>query len=393
MNTADLASPLLPQDAHPVDVFDASAPSSGADTSRIAAHAPAREIRDLPGHLAKRIQLATRVRTAANSGRLNVTSIRWPADSGHRQGVPARVRSAILGGSLHVVTPPDTTRVLDLVLTQIGAANTGTVQIGSGGGLRTRTEAAGRPAILRLGKMDTPADPSRHYAGLRAARGIPEVPVTLGQGGIGDVMWSAESLISGRVQTRLDPTTLSEADQFLRSLPAADRVTTPLDQIARLAALAGSDANAVRAIGERIGLKLAGIPGVLIHGDFWMGNLLFRKGTLVAVVDWDGWEPAGAPATDLLHLLADCRRRQDRTSYGAQAVDRFWRYPKVRRLLDQHLSDLGLPSDNGTVDALGESWWLTAIAAAVTRNPKLATDPAWIQRNLRQAAVDLAKSN
>jgi len=84
MNTADLASPLLPQDAHPVDVFDASAPSSGADTSRIAAHAPAREIRDLPGHLAKRIQLATRVRTAANSGRLNVTSIRWPADSGHR---------------------------------------------------------------------------------------------------------------------------------------------------------------------------------------------------------------------------------------------------------------------------------------------------------------------
>ena len=391
MNNVDLASPFLPYDADPVSAVGARVPSSGAGASYIASQAPAREVRGLVGHLTRRLHLATRVRMVASSRHLSLTSIRRPADSADRQGVPARVRSTLLGGTLHVVTPPGATAVLDLVLTQVGAARTGTVRIGSGGGLRIRTDVGGRPAILRLGKAGTPADPSRHYTGLQAACDFPEVPTPLGRGRVEDVMWSAESFIAGRVQTRLDPATLREADRFLRSLPTADRITTTPDQIARLAALAGSDAEAVRAIGDRIGEKLAGVPGVSAHGDFWLGNLLFRKGILVAVVDWDGWEPAGAPATDLLHLLADFRRRRSRTSYGTQAVERFWRHLEVRSLLDQHLTALDLPSDNETVDALGESWWLAAVATAVARNPGLAADAGWVQSNLRQAAVELAK--
>lgn len=390
MNDADLAAPLLPQETDPADAFEAGDRSSDAGTSYVASQRPAREVKDLFGHMARRARLTTRVRTVASSRNLSRTSIRRPADSAHRQGMPASLRSALLAGTLHVLTPAGTTRVLDEVLTDIGAVNTGTVRIGSGGGLRMRTIVADRPAILRLGKAGTPADPSHHYAALQATADIAQVPTPLGHGRTGGVMWSVESMIQGRVQTQIDRAVILEADQFLRSLPAADRITRPLDQIDDLAALAGPSAGAIQIISDRIGEKLNGLPGVLTHGDFWLGNLLFRKGALAGVVDWDGWEPAGAPATDLLHLLADFRRRRGRTSYGAQAANRFWREAEVRDLLDRHLAALGLPNDSATVDALGESWWLTAVAAAVGRNPKLAVDAAWMQRNLRQAANELA---
>jgi aminoglycoside phosphotransferase (APT) family kinase protein len=37
---------------------------------------------------------------------------------------------------------------------------------------------------------------------------------------------------------------------------------------------------------------------VLLHGDFWPGNILWRDGTLVAVIDWEDAK-LGDPLTDL----------------------------------------------------------------------------------------------
>jgi aminoglycoside phosphotransferase (APT) family kinase protein len=41
---------------------------------------------------------------------------------------------------------------------------------------------------------------------------------------------------------------------------------------------------------------------VLVHGDYWLGNLLIEGKGVAAVVDWSGahW---GAPEEDLVHLV------------------------------------------------------------------------------------------
>jgi aminoglycoside phosphotransferase (APT) family kinase protein len=56
---------------------------------------------------------------------------------------------------------------------------------------------------------------------------------------------------------------------------------------------------------------------VLLHGDFWPGNILWRDGRLVAVIDWED-AMIGDPLADLgntrLELL---------WAFGSEAVDRF----------------------------------------------------------------------
>ena len=56
---------------------------------------------------------------------------------------------------------------------------------------------------------------------------------------------------------------------------------------------------------------------VLLHGDYWPGNVLWRDGCLVAVIDWEDaclGDPLADLATARVELL--CR-------YGRDAMDRF----------------------------------------------------------------------
>ncbi len=47
--------------------------------------------------------------------------------------------------------------------------------------------------------------------------------------------------------------------------------------------------------------RLAGhqVPRVLVHGDYWPGNLLIADGQVRGVVDWENGRPAGLPSHDL----------------------------------------------------------------------------------------------
>lgn len=66
---------------------------------------------------------------------------------------------------------------------------------------------------------------------------------------------------------------------------------------------------------------------VLLHGDFWPGNLLWRDGRLTAILDWED-AALGDPVSD----VAGCRIEL-LWKYGSKARDRFTRaYGRERRV-------------------------------------------------------------
>jgi aminoglycoside phosphotransferase (APT) family kinase protein len=58
-------------------------------------------------------------------------------------------------------------------------------------------------------------------------------------------------------------------------------------------------------------------PPVLVHGDFWPGNVLWQGGRLVAVIDWEA-AAIGDPSADLA-----CARVELLCQYGDEAMDHF----------------------------------------------------------------------
>ena len=58
-------------------------------------------------------------------------------------------------------------------------------------------------------------------------------------------------------------------------------------------------------------------PDVLLHGDFWPGNLLWKEGGLVAVIDWED-AALGDPLADVANA-----RLEILWAFGAEAMRRF----------------------------------------------------------------------
>jgi aminoglycoside phosphotransferase (APT) family kinase protein len=58
-------------------------------------------------------------------------------------------------------------------------------------------------------------------------------------------------------------------------------------------------------------------PAVLLHGDYWPGNIMWRDGRLVAVVDWEDAR-LGDPMADLATARVEIL-----CQYGADAMARF----------------------------------------------------------------------
>jgi hypothetical protein len=58
-----------------------------------------------------------------------------------------------------------------------------------------------------------------------------------------------------------------------------------------------------------------------IHGDYWLGNLLFTDGDAggekpAGIIDWDAWAPLELPLHDVLHLLLHTRQMRTRRELG-----------------------------------------------------------------------------
>jgi hypothetical protein len=49
--------------------------------------------------------------------------------------------------------------------------------------------------------------------------------------------------------------------------------------------------------------ETARIPQILMHGDFWLGNLLFSGDRISGIIDWEWAQEDGCASVDVLHML------------------------------------------------------------------------------------------
>jgi aminoglycoside phosphotransferase (APT) family kinase protein len=123
-------------------------------------------------------------------------------------------------------------------------------------------------------------------------------------------------------------------------------------------------------------------PHVLLHGDFWPGNTLWRDGRLVAVIDWED-AAVGDPLADVANA-----RLELLWALGLQAMDDFTRRYETATAVD--LADLpdwdlwagrrlgshmaGWSLDHATADAM-RSEHETFMARALARLAETGREP------------------
>jgi len=88
------------------------------------------------------------------------------------------------------------------------------------------------------------------------------------------------------------------------------------------------------------GLRGREVVASWIHGDYWLGNVLFSgDGSVAGIVDWDAAAPVDLPVHDVLHLLLYGQRLRSGRELGAIVRGRLAGAPwsrHERELLDRH---------------------------------------------------------
>jgi aminoglycoside phosphotransferase (APT) family kinase protein len=123
-----------------------------------------------------------------------------------------------------------------------------------------------------------------------------------------------------------------------------------------------------------------------VHGDYWLGNVLFSGGRPSGVVDWDASGSGELPAIDVLHLLLYTRRLVSGQELGRIVSDQLfggaWTQQE-RRLLAAH----GWRGDGSLPDrAALLLYWLRHVAHHARQEPSLTVigDRLWERRNVRR---------
>jgi aminoglycoside phosphotransferase len=201
---------------------------------------------------------------------------------------------------------------------------------------------------------------------------------------------------------------LAAASQWLAELqdrtagPECELVG-PLDRAAAaIARRFGDDPGITGDLGQLAALRdrLAGLraPQVMMHGDFWPGNLLMAHGRVRGVIDWECARPDGPPTRDLARfaiaysLYLDRHTRPGRRVAGHQlragqwgagveyAVNGTGWYPRlVQRFVSGGLRRVGVPDASWRDVLLAEIACITAEAD----HPGFARDHLHLLRRLQ----------
>jgi aminoglycoside phosphotransferase (APT) family kinase protein len=156
---------------------------------------------------------------------------------------------------------------------------------------------------------------------------VPEVLHLDESGALTDPFFVMEA-VDGSTEVRSPdvPAALEQMADFLAELHALDPEgvavpgLAPLeDPIAALPAHLSSGAvgSSLRSAIEAGQIAIVRNRPVLLHGDYWPGNVLWRRGELAAVIDWEDCA-VGDPLADLA-----CARVELLCQYGAEAMHAF----------------------------------------------------------------------
>lgn len=159
-------------------------------------------------------------------------------------------------------------------------------------------------------------------------------------------------------------------------------VVAPID---RLRAVAGDPGGFARVRDELTDVLLRTAARVgWIHGDFWLGNVLFdpTSASVMGILDWEWAAEHELAAHDLLHLLLYSRRTDGRRELGRIIRDLLtndgWTEDE-RTLLDR----TGMhPDDPRAIRPLLLLYWIRHAASHVAQSPGDLRRRVWVRRNI-----------
>jgi aminoglycoside phosphotransferase (APT) family kinase protein len=216
------------------------------------------------------------------------------------------------------------------------------------------------------------------------------VPQQLAAGRSGLVEWSLERRLAGyRPLDRVSRAVLADCIDFLVALHGLDGAGTaevfPSADAAAIAPFCGdAEAEAVRALGERLDSQLADVPRGFGHGDFWAGNLLIENGRLAGVVDWDAAGPGRVPLLDFLHLHLIAERRPGGIAWGQAIVEYLlpWAQAGGDSAAQEYCRRIGLDPSPALLAGLVAAYWLNRLAYQLTTYADRSERPVWVEHNL-----------
>ena len=122
-----------------------------------------------------------------------------------------------------------------------------------------------------------------------------------------------------------------------------------------------------------------------VHGDFWLGNVLFKDDRVAAIIDWEWARRDGIPAADLLHMLLRSPSMAQDTSF-AETLRRFWKDELDETELSRRLKQLTLKSGFGFEDLkfIGLVLWFDILWQRALRG--VVESQMWLEDMIPQTA-------
>lgn len=138
------------------------------------------------------------------------------------------------------------------------------------------------------------------------------------------------------------------------------------------------------------------MPLTWIHGDYWPGNLLYRRtggARISGIVDWDRASQAELPLHDLLHLMVYSRKLRQSGSLGHFVANGI--LPRVFEngeweLLEQAGSQLGLPLTADVLRAMTLAYWARFVSEHLSRYPEFVGNRRWFDENVAGVLAAIA---
>ncbi len=345
-------------------------------------------MRDISTVLKRELALRT-IRHRLRSGLVKTHVHRLPRLDLRQRQKPGRVSAAIFGGALvEFQRATGTTRILDeLTMAAGGSAEVAHIWPGAGVSAWARARRTDDvDMLLRMGAIGGRNDPQGAAECLDRleAAGVGRVPRLISRGRRDLVSWTAESIVAGKTPMRLTPSLAADAGRFLATLPMSrGHATAPSDDLLALRKIFPSRGREIEALVARIDPLTRTLPGVLRHGDLWIGNLLAERGSLTGVIDWDAWHPEGVPGADLMYLAVKDRAWKTGRSSGEIWSEDPWRLPAFRAasLAYWPLLSLAAPEEE-LLQAIAIAGWAAQVAATLRRVPSVVSTPRWVNRNI-----------
>jgi hypothetical protein len=245
----------------------------------------------------------------------------------------------------------------------------------------------------------------RHHSKIVALHSNPEleawckfVPAALDAGDVDGHYFTVETLLAGqparRVKSQAPHSMLSAAATTISQLHGRTALVARVDDellegwvrapISRLRTTK-CDGRALDRLEARLVEHLANrtMTVSIIHGDYWLGNVLAdpESRAVTGVVDWEWSAMRDLPSHDLLHLALYGRCVAERRSLGALVRDRLSR----RRWSGEELLVLegNVPLDGADLENLLLLYWIRHIASNLAQSSRYADRWMWTVRNIR----------